>query len=350
MQTNDEDISFLISMYDDVATVKDKENLLYTIFQILHEFYGIKISGGALYDKSKENFGFIVIKIEKDKRVTDSMAWLQMFSVNSIPFNISISNPEITLLSPEQLNAMQPQNIKHPPLGKVLSEMNINSLSLIPINTGGELIGFLVLALEGTALGEKEEGFLLRLASLIGSVYEKVNSYDELKRKEKEIQLGLLADLLPIREKESLFKKLADETNKLIPCDYIAFHTEYSSMNLSSTLSLIKDEKDQFKIMPSTRNITLFLLALKSKVNGKVEQNHLEVTGKSFDKMCEQFLHLKQLKEKNSVSSLLVLHHSYKNLGGLTVVLGRSLPYSAIKIEPVLELIFTQNREAFFWS
>lgn len=350
MQTNNEDLSFLISIYDDVATLKDKENLLYTIFQKLHEIYGIKIGGGVLFDKSKENLGFIIIKIEKDRRVTDSMAWLQMFSVNSIPLNISISNPEITRLGPEQFNSMQSQNKKHPPLGKVLSEMNINSLTLVPMNTCGELIGFLALALEGTALGKKDEIFLLRLASLIGSVYENVNGYEELQRKgkEKEIQLGLLADFLTIREKEALFKKLADETNKLIPCDYIAFHTEYSSMNLSSTLSLIKSEKDQFKIMPPTRNIALFLLALKSKANGKAEQNCLEITGESFDKMCEQFSHLKQLKEKNSINSLLVLQHSYKNLGGLTVVLGRSFPYSAIKIEPVLDLIFTQNGNAFF--
>ena len=350
MQTVNEDLSFLLSINDDMATLKDKENLLFMIFQKLHKFYGIKIGGGVLFDKSKENLGFIVIKIEKDKRANDSMVWLQMFSVNSIPFNISISSPNITLLSSEQFNAMQSQNKKHPPLGKVLSEMNINSLSLVPINTGGEFIGFLVLALEGTALDEKEEDFLLRLASLIGSVYENANSYEELQRKEKEkeIQIGLLADLLTIREKETLFRKLANETNKLIPCDYIAFHTEYSPMNLSSSLSLIKDDKDQFRLTQTTRIVTLFLLAMKSKVSGKDGQKFLEITGDSFNKMCEQFSHLKQLNEKDSINSLLVLKHSFENLGGLTVVLGRSVPYSGIKIESALELIFTKNRDAFF--
>lgn len=350
MKTTDEDLSFLLSINDDVTTIKNKENLLFAIFQKLHEFYGIKIGGGVLFDKSRENLGLIVIKIEKDKRVNDSMVWLQMFSINSIPFNISISNPKITLISSEQFHAMQSQNEKHPPLGKVLSEMNIKSLCLVPINTGGEFIGFLVLALEGTALVEKEEDFLLRLASLIGSVYVNVNSYDELQRKEKEkeIQLGLLADLLTIREKETLFKKLADEANKLIPCDYIAFHTEYSPMNLSSSLSLIKADNDQFKLTQTTRNIILFLLAMKSKVNGKDAQKFLEITGDSFKKQCEQFSHLKQLNEKDSINSLLVLQHAYGNLGGLTVVLGRSVPYSGIKIESALELIFTENRDGFW--
>ncbi len=350
MQTVNEDVSFLLSINDDVATLKNREDLLFTIFQKLREFYGVKFGGGFLFDKSKENLGLIIIKIEKDKRVSDSMVWLQMFSINSIPFNISISNPKITLVSCEQFDAIRSQNINHPPLNKVLSEMNINSLYFLPLNTGGEFIGFLVLAIEGTALAEKKDEFLLRLASLIGSVYVDVTSYDELQRKEKEkgIQLGLLKDLLTIREKEALFKKLADETNKLIPCDYIAFHTEYSPMNLSSTLSLIKDDKDQFKLTQTTRNITLFLLAMKSKVSGNGGQKFLEITGDSFNKLCEQFPHLKQLNEKDSINSLLILQHSFGNLGGLTVVLGRSIPYSKIRIEPALELIFTQSRDAFF--
>jgi transcriptional regulator with GAF, ATPase, and Fis domain len=350
MQTVNEDLSLLLSINDDVATIKDKENLLYTIFQKLHEFYGIKIGGGALFDKSKENLGLIIIKIEKNKRLNDSMVWLQTFSLNQIPFKISLSNPEITLLNAKQFYSIQPQNEQQSLLEEVLGEMQINTLTLIPMKTGGELIGFLILALEQTILHEKDEDYLLKLANLIGSVYKIVNTYEELQRKDKEkgMQLALLADLLTIREKEALFKKLADETNKLIPCDYIAFHAEYPAMNMSSTISLIKDEKDQFKIMPLARNITLFLLALKSKVNEKEGQNYLEVTGDSFNKMCEQFSHLMQLKEKKSISSLLVLQHAYINLGGLTVVLGRSIPYSSIKIDAAMDLIFVQNGNSFF--
>ena len=67
MKTIDEDLSFLLSINDDVTTIKDKENLLFTIFQKLREFYGVKFGGGFLFDKSKENLGLIIIKIEKDK-------------------------------------------------------------------------------------------------------------------------------------------------------------------------------------------------------------------------------------------------------------------------------------------
>jgi transcriptional regulator with GAF, ATPase, and Fis domain len=350
MQTTIEDLSFLLSITDNVAAITDQENLLHTIFMKLHEFYGIKIGGGALLDKDKKNLGLLIVEVEESKKLNDSLVWLQTLSVNSIPFNISLTNPEITPIEVKHFYSMQPKNEKRSLLKDVLEEMQINTLSLLPVNTGSEFMGFLILALERTILSQKDEDYLLKLANLIGSVIKNLNAYEKLqgKNKEKEIQLNLLADLLTTKEKEAFFKRIAEGTNKLIPCDYIAFHAEYPDMELSNTISLIKDDKDLFRIMPLTRNITLFLLATKSKVGGKDGQSYLEITGEPFNKLCEQFSHLKQLKEKGSVNSLLVLRYEFENLAGLTVIVGRSLPYSSMKIDAATDLMFTQNRNAFF--
>ena len=104
MKTTDEDLSFLLSINDDVATIKDEANLLYIIFQKLHKLYGIKIGGGALFDKPKENLGLIIIKIEENKRMNDSHVWLQTFAVNSIPFEEK-ENHLKSLLSEEYLES-----------------------------------------------------------------------------------------------------------------------------------------------------------------------------------------------------------------------------------------------------
>lgn len=350
MKTSNEDLSFLLSINDDVAAVKDQENLLYIIFQKLYKFYGIKIGGGALFDKSKEKLELIILKIEADKRVNESMVWLETLTLNSIPFKISIANPVITELDVKNFFSMQTQSEKQPMLKEVLGELQINKLSLLPMKSGGELIGFLVFALEGTQLSDKDEDYLIKLANLFGSVYKNIRAFEELQReeKEKEAQLGLLTDLISIRDKEALFKKITEETNKLIPCDYIMFHAEYTNMDLSSTISFIKAEKEQFKMLPLNRNTTLLLMAAKSKLSGKDGHNYLEVTGEPFNQLCEQFSHLKQLQEKNSINSLMILRYSFNNLGGLTVLVGRSLPYTKMKRKLAMDLIFTQNRNPFF--
>ena len=350
MQTTIEDLSFLLSITDNVAAIRSQENLLHTIFMKLYEFYGIKIGGGALFDKDKKNLGIYIVEIVESKSLNDSLVWLQTLSVNSIPFNISLTNPKIRPIEVKHFYSMHPKNEKQSLLKDVLEEMQIKTLSLLPVNTGSEFFGFLILALEHTILSQKDEDYLLKLSNLIGSVIKNLNAYEKLqgKNKEKEIQLNLLADLLTTREKEAFFKRIAEGTNKLIPCDYIAFHIEYPDMEISNTISLIKDGKNLFRIMPLTRNISLFLLATKSKVEGKDGQNYLEITGEPFNKLCEQFSHLKQLKEKGSVNSLLVLRYEFENLAGLTVIVGRSLPYSSMKIDAVTDLMFTQNRNAFF--
>jgi len=350
MKTTNEDLSFLLSINDDVASEKNQENLLYLIFQKLHKDYGIKIGGGALFDKSKEKLELIILNIEENKRVNESMVWLDTLSLNSIPLKVSLSNPAITELDAKHFSSMQPQNETQPMLAEVLEQLQINKLSFLPMKTGGELIGFLIFALEGTQLSDKDEDYLIKLANLFGSVYKNIRAFEELQReeKEKEARLGLLTDLITIRDKEALFKKITEETNKLIPCDYMAFNVDYTNVDLSSTISFFKDDKEKFKIMPLNRNTTLLFMALKSKLSGKDGYNYLEVTGEVFNQLCEQFSHLKQLKEKNSINSLMVLRYSFNNLGGLTVILGRSLPYTRMKRKLAMDLMFTQNRNSFF--
>lgn len=350
MKTANEDLSFLISINNDVAMIKQREELLFTIFQKLHKFYGIKIGGGVLFDRTKENLGLLIVKIEAGKKLKDSLVWQQTFPINSIPFNLSLSEPEITHLKSENFYALQPLIERQSSFKDVLDEMHLNNLTLIPIRTGGELIGFLILALEQTNLSDKDEDYLLKIANLIGSVVKIINSYNEVNQRqaEKEIQLGLLTDLVTIRDKEEIFKKITEEADKLIPFNYIAFHSEYKTIDLSSTISLIKDEKNRFKMITLNRSISLFLMAMKTKVNGEDKKSYIEISGKEFEKLCEQFSHLKYLKEKESINSLLILHYSFGNLGGLTLVLGRRFPYSGINNKATIELMFAKTRNTFF--
>jgi transcriptional regulator with GAF, ATPase, and Fis domain len=245
---------------------------------------------------------------------------------------------------------MQTLNEKQPSFGEVLGEMNINTLLLIPMQTGGELIGFLIYPSEGYNINVKDNDYSLRIANLIGSAISNVRSYEELqsKEKEKEMQIRLLVDLVTIMEKDALYIKLAGEINKIIPCEYVAVYAQHSETNFTTIFSLDKDNTGQFKIMPSTRNITISLLSIKSKVGGKDGPNNLEITGEQFDKLCEQFSYLRQLKEKNSINSLLVLQYAYENVGELNLILGRSNPFLWRNGKEIMDFMFSQNKDTFF--
>jgi len=350
MEALNEDLSFLTSIYDDIATIGDNENLFITIFHKLHDFYGMKIVGGALFDKNKENMGFIISKIEGQKNIVDSMLWLQTFSINSLPFEISLINPKITYIDVKHLFSIRASNQNQSSLKEVFGEMNIKMLSLIPMKTGGELLGFLVLSTEDNNLNKKDDDYLLKIANLIGSTINNMSVYEELRRKEKEkeMQIRLLVDLVTIKEQNVLYIKLAEEINKLIPCEYLALYAEQSGINISRIFSLCQDNKGLFHIIPPTRNVTLSLLSIKSRIKGKEGQNNIEINGEQFDILCGQFSHLKQLKEKNSINSILILRYIYGDLGELNLIIGRRNPFLWMKRKEKMQLLLSQKKNAFF--
>ncbi|MDR3611512.1 MAG: sigma 54-interacting transcriptional regulator [Ignavibacteriaceae bacterium] len=349
METINEDLALLLSINDDIATIKDTESLFLTIFEKLYGFYGIKILGVALLDKNKENLGFIIGKIDLPKRILDSTLWFQTVPINSIPVESHLANSKLIHLDAKYLTAMQNQNDKQS-FGNFLEGININTFILIPMNTGGELIGYLILSSEEYSTNHKDDDYSLKIANLIGSAISNVKAYEELqsKDKEKEMQINLLVDLVTIKDRDALLVKLANEINRLIPCEYVALYAQKSETNYSSSFTLIKDNTDSFKIIPSSRNLTLALLSLKSKVKGKEGENNIEIAGELFDKLCDQFSHIKQMKDKYSINSFLVLQIAYENLGELNLILGRSNPFLWMHKKEMIDLAFSQNVNTFF--
>lgn len=351
MDILDKDLSLLISINDDIATIKDSQNLFLSIFRKLHDFYDLKIVGLALLDKSPENLGVVIAKFEEHKEMIDSFIWLQAYSIKSLPVELSLTDPVITEVDSKHFDTMQTVYENQPALREVLKDMSISKFILIPMKTGGDLIGFLIFASEEYVIYKKDYDYALKIANLIGSAIKNVNAFHELKNKEKEkeIQINLLVDLVTIKETDALYVKLAGEINKLIPCEYIAVYAEESVMkNISKVFSLTKGTTEEFKLVPPSRNVVSAVMALKSKIKGKTIQNYIEVAGEEFDKLCNQFPYIKQLKEKNGINSFLVLQYAYENLGELNLILGRSNPFLWMNQTEKVELVFSQNTNTYF--
>jgi formate hydrogenlyase transcriptional activator len=350
MEPLDKDLSLLISINDDIATIKDTENLFLAIFSKLHDYYGLKIVGIAFFDKNKKNLGFVVAKIDEQKSMIDSNLWLQSFEVDKIPFKLSLTNPEITYVDPKSFYTVQSFKDDQLSFEKAIEDLSINSLLMLPMKTGGELIGFLIFSSDEITLNEKDYDYSLKIANLIGSALKNASDYSELqeKEKEKEIQINLLVDLVTITENDVLYARLAEAIDKLIPCEYLAIYAKQTGMNLSKTFSLVKDPAGQFRIISSNQNVTTSILALKSAVVIKEGQNYIEIKDESLDKLCKQFTHLRQLKEKNSINSFLVIQYAYENLGELNIVLGRSNPFLWMNQIEKIELMYSQDKNAYF--
>ncbi len=350
MEILNKDLSLLISINDDIATIKDSQSLFLTIFNKLHDFYGLKIVGGAFFDKPKENLVFVIGKAENQKQFNNADLWTQTFSIGSLPFKISQTNQKVTSIDAAYFKQMHRRNDEQSQFTEVIREMGLEKFMLMPMKTGGELIGFLIFPSDEYRTDEKDDDYFQKIANLIGSAISSVNAYNELRAQEmeKEIQIRLLIDLVTIKERDVLYTRLASEVSNLIPCEYFAIHAEEVGMKLSKTFSLVKDDTNKFKITPLMRNVSLAISGLKSKVKEKEGQNYVEITGEQFDNMSQQFTYLGQLKEKHSIRSLIVFRYSYAKLGELNLILGRKNPFSVLNERKQIDILFSQNKNSFF--
>lgn len=350
MEIKNNDLSLLISINDDIATIKDTPKLFQSIFKKLHDCYGMIIFGIALFDKSKEKLAFIIAQIEEQKSIAESFIWLKTFSVNWIPFELDITNPQITNVGVEYFQLMETFQKQQPSLEEVLNNLHIETLVLIPMKTGGDLIGYLIFSPEQHSLNTNEWENLIIISNLIASTINNAIAFEELQQKENEkaMQIRLLVNLLTIKGKDELYRQLASEINKLIPCEYIIISAEQQDKHVSKTYSLSKDANDNFKISASNRNLPSSVLSIKSKFVEKNNLKYLELSGNDFNILCEQLPHIKQLRTRNSINSLLALRYSYENLGELYLMLGRSEPFSTAKGKGKTELIFSQDKNSFF--
>ncbi len=349
MEILNNDLSLLISINDDIATIKDAENLFLTIFKKLHAFYGIKIVGIALPDKTKENIGFVIAKITGEN-LEESSLWLKTFSMDSIPFDLSLDNPKIVFPDAKHFYSVQPVTKDQESIQSVLTEMNINSFVLLPMKTGGELIGYIIFSSHEFNLKENDYDYSLKIANLIGAALKKSIDYSDLqdKEKEKEIQLRLLIDLITINQSDVFFAKLAKEIDALIPCDYIAIYARESEMNVSKYFTSVKSILDKFEIIPLSQSVSNAIMALKQHLPEKQGQDFIEIADDLFNTMAEQYTHIRNLKEKNSINSFLVIHYFYKDLGELNLIIGRKDPFLWMSGQKKIELMFLQNKNKYF--
>jgi len=323
------DISFLLSMNDDIANISDHEVLFPTILNKLCKLCGVDVVGMILFDETKEKVASVIGALHNGSNLSAAI-WYQSSSLRSLPLQLPVQNPHIVQIDADIFYGLKQINDKQEEISELLKKKKIDKLYLIPMQTGGVLLGFIILPLVNDVYNENDNTYLMRVANLIASAMKNTESFFALKLRdeEKEIQLRLFSLLADIKAGDSFFKILAEETAKLIPSEYICLHGQRYGNSDFKTMCLLKEEGKEFKIVSMTRSISLSLMALESEVPLKNGITHAEITGTLYDKLCEQHNHFRQLKGKNSIASILIFRLVKADEGEISFLLGRSRPYN----------------------
>jgi DNA-binding NtrC family response regulator len=343
------DLSLLLSINDDIANISDYQVLLPTIITKLCKLCSVEEIGMTFFDETREKVASVIATLSNGPNFHSSL-WYQSFSLKSLPFELPLQNPQIVQIDASNFYGMKKFNSEQEDIAELLKKKMIDKFYFIPMQTGGVLSGFIMLPLHGSVYNENDDMYLMRAANLIASAMKNFESYFALKRRneEKEIQINLFSELTDLKTGDSFFKILANEITKLIPCEYIAIHGQRYSNNDLKAMCLLKEEgSDKFTIINMTRSIVLSFMTLESKIPLQNGIAHAEIKGAVFEKLCEQYIHLKQLKEKDSIASILVFRLAKKDEGEINFLLGRSRPYNG---KDEIGIRLWQNPDSFFLS
>jgi len=344
------DISLLISINDDIASIKDSQTLFLSIFTKMYDIYNLKIIGAALPDTSGENLMVVFGHAPTGEYRVETLLWHAMFPADFAGFHLPAGNSGMFSVGKETFNRMQPFSENQPPLIELLEGMDIKRMLLIPMRTSGELIGYLIFPAEAGVDYEKDFEFLLKIANLIGTAMRNARAFDILQNKEfeKEIQVNLLVSLLTLSDQNTFYARFTDEINNLIPVEYLAISAEAYDASVSKTISLFKDSSGKFNINEQTRNESLSILSVMSKISEKEGSNTTEIYGDELKKLCTRFPHLRQFKEKYGVNSFLLFQYGYEQLGKLTLILGRKSRTSRNSLEEVIGIIASRDPNSYY--
>lgn len=340
------DVSLLISINDDIASIKETTALFLSIFTKLYEIYDLKILGTTLPDEPCESLRVVIGQPDPGSERGEIKMWYGTVPSPSLSMSSAAGSHEMYTLEKDTFSSIKPLTENQPPLMKLLEGMGIKRMLLIPMRTTGELIGYLIIPADSGV----DHEFSLKIASLIASAFRNARAFDILRNKEfeKEIQVNLLVDLLSLSNQNLFYAKFTDEINKLIPVEYLAISAETYDKSLSKTISLFRDGSGKFTINEQTRNEALSILSVRAKITEKDGSNTTELYGEELEKLCSRFSHLRLFREKYSLNSLLLLQYGYERVGNLTLILGRKNPTSRNNLEEIIGIIASREPNSYF--
>ncbi|MCU7494139.1 MAG: sigma-54-dependent Fis family transcriptional regulator [Ignavibacteria bacterium] len=317
------DLSVIISINETIASIKEPYKLFEKIFDQMQDLLQFQIGGMALLDKTGTGLEFFAAASDGMGKPLSQVLWYNRVSISGTVFSQMVANPKISIADLEILRSFKKSSDQEPLLEESIKNAGIKNILQIPMQTGGELMGFLFIPYNDCELNADDNNYLLKISNVIATAVSNVRAFEEMKQHKEvnEIQLRLMNALVSLKDRNTLVEKCAEELTELIPCEYISFwagNLEVASRRLA--FSLIMNEENRLVPLAIPGNAVQAAVMLRSKeING----NYLEIAGEEFNSLCAQSKYFLQLKEKHSITSLLMIRYAAENVGELILILGR---------------------------
>ena len=225
-------------------------------------------------------------------------------SIENTPIEKFLRAPQLQQLDLVELLSEYPDF--HPFHSLLASGMRY--LTMVPLRTGGQLIGILsMVARRQPELSAQDTDLLEKIGSLVAVAVTNTLAFEDIARREQEktMQLALNNALLSIKERDELFRTIATEINRVVPCDYFGVRARASGSAARALAEFNKQpdgtfaalDNNRYDDLPHHKDSQQTVTALFSRPGVYV--------GADFEALAERYALLHYIREQRGTQSIL---------------------------------------------
>ena len=224
MPTNDE--TLLLHLNEAIATIREKDQLFKVVTTKLRLIFPFDFIGINVFDKDLQQKRLFLRDYYGTDEAPTLPAGLDYFTpIAGSPIEKLVADPRVQQFTPQQYLADYPN---YAPFNK-FEKLGVKHITAVPLHIGGRLTGFLTLASRRVPnLTGADEKLLDKLGSLIAVAVANTLAFEEVARREQErtLQLSITNALLSIKQREPLFRAVAEALSQVVRFDYFGLRVQ----------------------------------------------------------------------------------------------------------------------------
>ena len=244
MPTPSQDESLLLYLNDAIATTRNKETLFRIVTEKLRLIFPFDAITILTLD-SEQQYRRVFLRDYLGEVLLPSLPKPTQHSIKDTPIAQFAAVPHLQQYDLVDILRTKPN---FEPFKSIVAK-GMHYLTVVPLRTGGQLIGLLfLLARRRPTFTEADTDLLEKIGSLIAIAVNNTLAFEEIARREqeKDMQLALTNALLTIKAREELFQRIATEINRVVPCKYFGVRVQEANGPIQVFAEFLKQDDDTF--------------------------------------------------------------------------------------------------------
>ncbi|MET4107390.1 sigma 54-interacting transcriptional regulator [Hymenobacter sp. UYP22] len=300
----DQDDSLLLYLNDAIATTRNKETLFRNVTEKLRLIFPfdaitiITLDAEHQYRRVflRDYLGEVLLPDTLERKPS-------RLPVEGTPIEQFVRQPQLHQYDLQEML----REYRFQPFEALLAK-GMRYFTVVPLRTGGQLIGLLSLvARRRPELSALDADLLEKIGSLVAVAVTNTLAFEDIARREQEktMQLALNNALLSIKERGELFRAIAAEINRVVPCDYFGVRIREANSPTRALAEFNKQPDGSFQPLDENRFDEL-PLTLRTKESMQLIFREPGVyVGEDFEALARRHELLRYIREERGTRSVL---------------------------------------------